>query len=246
MRKLLLVATFSLFALGAAFEVGKRVPQAPELDQKVRGVEPSDREVQGSTQTLENALGRPVARQRKARAITPHVEMREVDVQPGRPPLVARSEEDPTSAGCEGNSLRIARQITEHVHEADRGSRAQWVCSVCTGALLLGAAGLLRGYRASVHWGARDALSQFGAEVSDERVCIDRNRLTGGGITAGVDFGIALAGKWAGEGMGRVIELIMEYAPQPPYGSGRPELADAQTLAAARAAMQQAMTGAPA
>ncbi|HET7097185.1 MAG TPA: DJ-1/PfpI family protein [Casimicrobiaceae bacterium] len=129
---------------------------------------------------------------------------------------------------------------------ADRGSRARWVCSVCTGSLLLGAAGLLRGYRAAVHWGARDALSQFGAEPSNDRVCIDRNRLTGAGITAGVDFGIAVAGHWAGESTGRLIELIMEYAPQPPYGSGRPDLADAQTLATARAAMQQAMTGAPA
>ncbi len=129
---------------------------------------------------------------------------------------------------------------------ADRGSRARWVCSVCTGSLLLGAAGLLRGYRAAVHWGARDALAQFGAEPSNERVCIDRNRLTGGGITSGVDFGITMAGHWAGESMGRVIELIMEYAPQPPYGTGRPDLADAQTLAAAKAAMQQAMTGLPA
>jgi cyclohexyl-isocyanide hydratase len=129
---------------------------------------------------------------------------------------------------------------------ADRGSRARWVCSVCTGALLLGAAGLLRGYRASVHWGAREALSQFGAEPSNERVCIDRNRLTGAGITAGVDFGITVAGHWAGESTGRVIELIMEYAPQPPYGTGRPDLADAETLAAARGAMHQAMTGAPA
>ena len=127
---------------------------------------------------------------------------------------------------------------------ADRGSRARWVCSVCTGSLLLGAAGLLRGYRASVHWGARDALAQFGAEVSNERVCFDRNRITGGGITAGVDFGIAAAGHWSGESTGRLIELIMEYAPQPPYGTGRPDLADAQTLAAAKTAMQQAMTGA--
>ncbi len=129
---------------------------------------------------------------------------------------------------------------------ADRGSRARWVCSVCTGSLLLGAAGLLRGYRAAVHWGARDALRQFGAEPSDERVCVDRNRLTGAGITAGVDFGIAVAGQWAGDGTGRLIELIMEYAPEPPYGTGRPDLADAQTLATARAAMQQAMTGGPA
>jgi cyclohexyl-isocyanide hydratase len=129
---------------------------------------------------------------------------------------------------------------------ADRGARARWVCSVCTGALLLGAAGLLRGYRASVHWGAREALSQFGAEPSNERVCVDRNRLTGAGITAGVDFGIAVGGHWAGESTGRLIELIMEYAPQPPYGTGRPNLADAKTLAAARGAMHQAMTGAPA
>ena len=127
---------------------------------------------------------------------------------------------------------------------ADRGSRAQWVCSVCTGALLLGAAGLLRGYKAATHWGARDALSQFGAESSSERVCIDRNRITGGGITAGVDFGIAVAGHWAGESTGRLIELIMEYAPTPPHGTGRPDLADAQTLAAAQTAMQKAMSGA--
>src|SRR5262245_66000698 len=126
---------------------------------------------------------------------------------------------------------------------ADRGSRARWVCSVCTGSLLLGAAGLLRGYRAAVHWGARESLTQFGAEPSSERVCVDRNRLTGGGITAGVDFGITVAGHWAGESVGRVIELIMGYAQQAPYGTGRLDLADGQTLAAARTAMQQAMTG---
>ena len=128
---------------------------------------------------------------------------------------------------------------------ADRGSRARWVCSVCTGSLLLGAAGLLRGYRAATHWGAREALTKFGAEPSDERVCVDRNRFTGGGITAGVDFGITLAGLWAGEDMGRIIELIMEYAPHPPYGTGHPGLADAQTLTAAQAALQQAMVGVP-
>jgi len=126
---------------------------------------------------------------------------------------------------------------------ADRGSRARWICSVCTGSLLLGAAGLLQGYRAAVHWGAQDVLNQFGAEFSRERVCIDRNRLTGGGITAGIDFGIAVAGYWAGENMGKVIELIMEYAPKPPYGTGHPELADEQTLAAARTALHRAMNG---
>lgn len=128
---------------------------------------------------------------------------------------------------------------------ADRGGNASWVCSVCTGSLLLGAAGLLQGYRAAAHWYTREALCQFGAVPSDERVCVDRNRLTGGGITAGIDFGITVAGLWAGESTGRVIELIMEYAPQPPYGTGRPDLADSQTLASAQAAIHQAMNSEP-
>lgn len=126
---------------------------------------------------------------------------------------------------------------------ADRGARARWVCSVCTGSLVLGAAGLLRGYRAATHWGAREYLANFGAEPSNERVCIDRNRLTGGGVTAGVDFGITVAGLWAGEATARVIELAMEYAPQPPYGTGRPELADAQTRERAESLLAQAMRG---
>jgi len=126
---------------------------------------------------------------------------------------------------------------------ADRGSRARWVCSVCTGSLLLGAAGLLRGYRAATYWSAREALRQFGAEPCDERICIDRNRITGGGVTAGIDFGIKVAGLLAGDDMGRVIELLLEYAPMPPYGTGRPELADAKTLETTNAIVQQAMGG---
>lgn len=126
---------------------------------------------------------------------------------------------------------------------ADRGSKASWVCSVCTGSLLLGAAGLLEGYRASAHWGAREYLRRFGAEPSDERVCMDRNRLTGGGITAGIDFGIAVAGHWAGADTGKLIELVMEYAPQPPFGTGRPELADAGTRERAEAMLKQAFGG---
>lgn len=140
-------------------------------------------------------------------------------------------------------TLDLLNDSTVAAFLADRGSRAQWVCSVCTGALLLGAAGLLKGYRASVHWGAQEALSQFGVMPSKERVCIDRNRLTAGGITSGVDFGIAVAGHWAGESTGKMIELIMEYAPQPPYGTGHPDRADPETLAAGRAVMQEAMTG---
>lgn len=124
---------------------------------------------------------------------------------------------------------------------AQRGEKAKWVASVCTGSLLLGAAGLLKGYRATSHWGAREQLASLCSEVSDERVCIDRNRLTGGGVTSGIDFGISIAGMWAGEPVGRMIELVLEYAPQPPYGTGRPELADPATLAAGQKALMAAM-----
>ncbi|MGQ0622829.1 MAG: DJ-1/PfpI family protein [Panacagrimonas sp.] len=117
---------------------------------------------------------------------------------------------------------------------AKAGARAKWVTSVCTGSLLLGAAGLLEGYRSSCHWFARDLLSKFGAIPDDARVVIDRNRASGGGVTAGMDFALRLAAEWGGEPAGRLIELIVEYAPEPPFGTGRPELADAATLAAAR------------
>ncbi len=80
--------------------------------------------------------------------------------------------------------------------------------------------------------------ASFGASASEERVCIDRNRITGGGITAGVDFGIAIAALWAGEPMGRVIELMMEYAPSPPFGCGRPEIASPETLASVRSMLE--------
>lgn len=111
---------------------------------------------------------------------------------------------------------------------------ASWVSSVCTGSLLLAAAGQLKGYRAACHWYPREWLTKFGATPSDDRVVIDRNRATGGGVTAGMDFAISMVGKWGGEASGRLVELIVEYAPAPPYGTGRPELADEATLATAR------------
>ena len=114
---------------------------------------------------------------------------------------------------------------------AERGAGAQWITSVCTGSLMLGAAGLLKGYRATGHWAVRERLSQFGAIPSDERVCIDRNRVTGGGVTSGVDFGLALVGQWAGKEFGQTVELILEYDPAPPFGTGTLALADAQTRA---------------
>ena len=121
---------------------------------------------------------------------------------------------------------------------ADRGSRAGWVVSACTGSLLLGAAGLLRGYRAASHWAYTDTLASFGAQPCPDRVVIDRNRLTGGGVTAGIDVGLALAGKIFGEAFGKLVELTLEYAPAPPFGSGRPDLAGPELTAQAMAALQ--------
>ena len=124
---------------------------------------------------------------------------------------------------------------------AKQGAAAQWVVAVCTGSLLLGKAGLLKGYKAASHWAAIDTLDAFGATPVHERVVIDRNRCTGGGVTAGVDIGLTLAGVLAGEDMGRIIELILEYNPAPPFGTGHPSIADENTRAMARAGAESAM-----
>jgi len=124
---------------------------------------------------------------------------------------------------------------------AKQGETATWIVAVCTGSLLLGKAGLLKGYKAASHWGAIDTLDAFGAIPVQERVVIDRNRCTGGGVTAGVDIGLTIAGKVVGEEMARVIELILEYNPAPPFGTGHPSIADPATLEMARALSSSAM-----
>ena len=124
---------------------------------------------------------------------------------------------------------------------ARQGRAATWIVAVCTGSLLLGKAGLLQGYKAASHWAVIETLDAFGAIPVHERVVIDRNRCTGGGVTAGVDIGLTLAGLLAGEDMGRVIELILEYNPAPPFGTGHPSVADATTLALARAGAEAGM-----
>ena len=108
---------------------------------------------------------------------------------------------------------------------------AQWVTSVCTGALVLGAAGLLKGYRATTHWASHEWLAAFGAIPVKERVVFDRNRVTGGGVTAGIDFGLALVGRVAGEDHARFVQLSLEYDPAPPFDSGAPEKAGPEALA---------------
>jgi cyclohexyl-isocyanide hydratase len=115
-----------------------------------------------------------------------------------------------------------------------QGGQARYVTSVCSGALLLGAAGLLDGYRAATHWASMEFLPQLGATPVNARVCVDRNRITGGGVTAGIDFGLYLAGEIAGRSTAERIQLHMEYNPEPPFGAGHPDVASAETVAAFR------------
>jgi cyclohexyl-isocyanide hydratase len=108
---------------------------------------------------------------------------------------------------------------------ADRGARARYVTSVCTGSLVLGAAGLLRGYRASSYWACRHLLTLFGAEPTEGRVVVDRNRITAGGVTAGIDFGLTLLAEMLGEDSAKITQLRLEYDPAPPFDSGSPATA---------------------
>jgi putative intracellular protease/amidase len=107
----------------------------------------------------------------------------------------------------------------------NRASRARYVTSICTGALVLGAAGLLQGYKAGTHWAALPLLPMFGATPVDERVVIDRNRISGGGVTAGLDFGLTLVSILRDENTAKVQQLAMQYDPQPPFDVGHPRKA---------------------
>lgn len=112
-------------------------------------------------------------------------------------------------------------------------ARAQFVTSVCTGSLLLAAAGLLRGKRAACHWAWRELLADFGAIPDPGRIVRDGNVITGGGVTAGIDMALAVMAQIAGVDYAETVQLALEYAPEPPFDSGRPERARPQILAAA-------------
>jgi cyclohexyl-isocyanide hydratase len=111
---------------------------------------------------------------------------------------------------------------------------ARFVTSVCTGALVLGAAGLLRGRRATTHWASHDLLAAFGAIPTKGRVVRDGTLITGGGVTAGIDFALTVVAEIAGAAVAQGIQLQIEYAPAPPFDAGSPETAPAEVLAAAR------------
>jgi cyclohexyl-isocyanide hydratase len=108
---------------------------------------------------------------------------------------------------------------------------AKYVTSVCTGSMVLGAAGLLKGYRATSHWTMVDFLSEFGAIPTRTRVCTDRNRVTGGGVTAGIDFALTLVSQMVDRQTAEAIQLRLEYNPAPPFNAGSPETAPAEVLA---------------
>jgi cyclohexyl-isocyanide hydratase len=124
-----------------------------------------------------------------------------------------------------------------------QGEQANYVTSVCSGALLLGAAGLLKGYKSGCHWAFREMLPNFGAIPVAERIVKDRNRISGGGVTAGIDFGLALAAELADEDTAKEIQLFVEYDPMPPFDSGTPEKAGPELEAKVRAAFAGANGG---
>ena len=115
-----------------------------------------------------------------------------------------------------------------------QASTARYVTSVCTGALVLGAAGLLKGRRATTHWASHDLLESFGAIPVKERVVRDGNLMTGGGVTAGIDFALTLVSELFDPEKAQLIQLQLEYAPAPPFDSGRPDSASPSVLATAK------------
>lgn len=141
---------------------------------------------------------------------------------PGGPGQIALMSDDVT--------LNFLRQ------QADQ---AKWVTSVCTGSLVLGAAGLLKGYRATSHWSSIDQLALLGAEPVSQRVVRDRNRISGAGVTSGIDFALTLVAEISGDAVAKAVQLQMEYDPEPPFTSGSPHTAPPQEVEQARAKMAE-------
>ena len=124
-----------------------------------------------------------------------------------------------TPGGTDG-TLAAARDAETIAFMADRGARAKYVTSVCSGSLILGAAGLLKGYKATSHWSVRHVLAGFGAIPTDARVVRDRNRITGAGVTAGLDFGLTMVAELRDPFYAECCQLMAEYDPDPPFNAG--------------------------
>jgi cyclohexyl-isocyanide hydratase len=127
------------------------------------------------------------------------------------------------------NALLQDREVLEFLRV--QAKQARYITSVCTGSLVLGAAGLLKGRKATTHWFAHDFLEKFGAIPAHGRVVRDGNLITAGGVTAGIDFGLAVVAELVGRAQAEAIQLGLEYAPEPPFSAGAPEEAPAAVLA---------------
>jgi putative intracellular protease/amidase len=136
-----------------------------------------------------------------------------------------------TPGGTDG-TLAAAVDPETRAFMADRGARAKYVTSVCSGSLILGAAGLLKGYKATSHWSVRHVLAGFGAIPTDARVVRDRNRITGAGVTAGLDFGLMMVAELRDRTYAECSQLVSEYDPKPPFNAGSMKTAPAEVKAA--------------
>lgn len=116
---------------------------------------------------------------------------------------------------------------------ARAGAEARYVTGICFGTIIMAAAGLLDGYKAATHWASYPMLEAFGVEAVHERVVIDRNRITGGGITSGIDFGLTVLRELRGETVAKVTQLLIEYNPEPPFNTGSPVHAGPELVAIA-------------
>ncbi len=125
--------------------------------------------------------------------------------------------------GVGNRALLSDETVLEWIRKADEGT--EWTTSVCTGSLLLGAAGLLKGKRATSHWAYREALRDYGAEPVAERVVEDGKLITAAGVSAGIDMGLTLAARLQGDDVAKAIQLGIEYDPDPPFDAGSPEKA---------------------
>ncbi|MGI5429966.1 DJ-1/PfpI family protein [Streptomyces sp. CA-179760] len=131
--------------------------------------------------------------------------------------------------GGPGQEALMAHEpLLDWLRAADTGST--WTTSVCTGSLLLAAAGLLRGRRATSHWLTLEELKRFGAEPTGERVVTDGKYVTAAGVSSGIDMGLTLLGRIAGDEHAQLVQLVTEYDPQPPYDAGSPEKAPAHLV----------------
>ena len=141
------------------------------------------------------------------------------------------------SGGLEQRAVVDDPEVLEFFRK--QGSTAKFITSVCGGSEFLAKAGLLQGYRAATHWGMREQLAKLGVEVGTERVVVDRNRITGGGVTAGIDFGLMIASILYGEETAKIVQLLIEYNPSPPFDAGSPEKAGPELINKAMLFMQQ-------